>query len=201
MKQCSLNDQVQELAEWFDSQDVEIRELEDQIQLFKKSVATHNAEYKMSRDQADSAREASAFFRELCQRIQMHIHSRIAGVATSCLGSVFEDPFEVKIEFESKRGSTEAHIILKNGELEISPRDSCGFGVLDVLGFSLRLGAICATRGTPKIIILDEAFRFVSAGYRETLASLLESLSKELGFQFIQVTHIEELKIGKVVEI
>ncbi|MES2472602.1 MAG: glycosyltransferase, partial [Pseudomonadota bacterium] len=45
-----------------------------------------------------------------------------------------------------------------------------------------------------RAMILDEPFRFVSEGYRERVALLLEDLATEIGIQFILVTHDPEFK-------
>jgi ABC-type taurine transport system ATPase subunit len=50
-------------------------------------------------------------------------------------------------------------------------------------------------------MVLDEPFRFVSAGYRGRIGELLTTLAREMDCQFVIVTHQEEMKIGKVVEL
>ncbi|MDR2641615.1 MAG: hypothetical protein LBC74_02350, partial [Planctomycetaceae bacterium] len=52
-----------------------------------------------------------------------------------------------------------------------------------------------------RVLILDEPFRFLSVEYRSQIRDLIETLSKELDFQFIIVTHAKELEIGDVVRI
>jgi ABC-type nitrate/sulfonate/bicarbonate transport system ATPase subunit len=69
------------------------------------------------------------------------------------------------------------------------------------LGFALRLAAIRADRDCANVLVMDEAFKYVSDGYRDSLRDLLNALAEKMGIQIIQVTHIEQLIIGKVIEV
>jgi len=50
-------------------------------------------------------------------------------------------------------------------------------------------------------LILDEPFRFLSIEYRPKIRELIQQLSEELDFQFIMVTHAQELEIGEIIRI
>ncbi len=52
-----------------------------------------------------------------------------------------------------------------------------------------------------KLLVLDEPFRHLSAGYRPAARVLIEKLASETGIQFVVVTHDDEFRIGNVVEI
>jgi DNA repair exonuclease SbcCD ATPase subunit len=119
------------------------------------------------------------------------------------LKAVFgENAYEFRIVFEQKRGKVEAVMqFARNGEV-YDPMTQSGGGVLDVAAFGLRLSAlILSSVRYRRLLILDEPFRFLSVEYRESIRDLIETLSKELDFQFIMVTHIRELEIGEVVQI
>ena len=65
-----------------------------------------------------------------------------------------------------------------------------------------RLAALILAK--PKLrrtIILDEPFKFVSAEYLSNVKLLLEGLARDFKVQFIVVTHIKQLQIGKIIEI
>jgi DNA repair exonuclease SbcCD ATPase subunit len=49
--------------------------------------------------------------------------------------------------------------------------------------------------------VLDEPFRFVSAAYIDRLRQLLMELAKTANIQFVVITHHEDLRAGKVVEL
>lgn len=149
-----------------------------------------------------AAEEAQQVVQAVAETIQEQAHGRIAGVVTRCLATVFDEPYEFKIEFERARGRTEARLRFVREGLSVNPIDSSGGGVVDVAAFALRVSCLMLKRpAARRVLVVDEPFRFVSANYRHRVAQMLEELSAELGIQFIMVTHIDELRLGRVIEI
>lgn len=150
----------------------------------------------------DSATEAQKITQAVAETIQQEAHNKIAGVVSQCLSAVFDDPYEFKINFERARGRTEANLVFVRDDEEINPIDSSGGGVVDVAAFALRVSCLMLTRPPcRRTIVLDEPFRFVSEEYRPRVRTMLLELSKDLGIQFIMITHIKELAIGKIIDI
>jgi len=148
--------------------------------------------------------EAHQIILSIAQNIQQEAHDRIAGVVSRCLRSVFgEDAYEFRIHFERKRGRTEARLVFVRDTHEINPRSGSGGGVIDVAAFALRLASMMLSKPSPRrVLILDEPFKFVhSAVYRERVRIMLETLAKEMDFQLILSTGLEEYQIGKVIEV
>ena len=52
-----------------------------------------------------------------------------------------------------------------------------------------------------RLLILDEPFSHLSAGYCPRMRALINKLAEELDVQFAMVTHQEELKTGTVIEL
>lgn len=105
----------------------------------------------------------------------------------------FDYNFVIEINSEGKRVSTKFKLINPEGN-ELDIMDSVGGGLIDVISFVLRVLILASAR--PKrsqVMFLDESFRCVSAEYRPKVATLLKSLSKRLGIQFLIVTHQQEL--------
>lgn len=145
------------------------------------------------------ATEALTIVQELTSSMQNHAQAKIAGVVTQCL-RVFGD-YSFRIEFDSKRGSTAATFILTKGGDEVDPME-CGGGIIDVIAFALRVAVMMARKPLVRqTLILDEPFKFVSANFRDDIAKVVETLSEQLNVQFVIVTHIPELMIGKVIEL
>jgi DNA-binding TFAR19-related protein (PDSD5 family) len=48
--------------------------------------------------------QARSIVQNVAEELQRKAHERLTSVVTKCLDSVFEDPYEFKIEFEKKRG-------------------------------------------------------------------------------------------------
>lgn len=137
----------------------------------------------------------------IAQQMQQTIHARIASVVTKSLQYVFDEPYSFEIKFEIKRGKTEAAMLFRRGGVLLDdPLDAIGGGVVDVAAFALRVSALLLKRGAVRrCLIMDEPFKFVSAGYLPRVRELVERLAADENLQFIMVTHIDELKTGKVV--
>jgi hypothetical protein len=168
-----------------------------------ETVAKGRSAVKRADSRIADLSTALAIVQGSAEEVQNFVHSRIADLVEKCLGSVFQDPYKFQIKFVKKRGKTEAHpVFVRNGN-ELSYKD-VGGGVIDVTSFALRLACLSLMNPRPrKLLVLDEPFRFLSKrkDYRERIKILLETLSKEMGFQIIQVTHDSELEVGKVVVI
>jgi DNA repair exonuclease SbcCD ATPase subunit len=86
--------------------------------------------------------------------------------------------------------------------MEVDPITASGGGIIDVASFALRLACLCLSKPPlRRVMVMDEPFKFVSEQYRARLVELLERLAKDMGVQFIMVTHIKELEIGKVIQL
>lgn len=148
------------------------------------------------------AEDARKIIQQIAQAVQEKAHQRIAGVVSRCLSSVFDAPYQFEINFERKRGRTEAQLLFKRDGMTVDPMTASGGGVVDVAAFALRVACLMLHRPKlRKVLIMDEPFRFVSAQYRDRVRIMLEELSEELNVQFIQVTHITELECGKVIQL
>jgi len=176
--------------------------LEVQLKLLERTVeeetkAKGKAERVLCRTQ-----DAQEILQLLAQAVQQQAHQKISGVVSSCLSAVFDDPYEFRVQFDRKRGRTEASLQFVRQELVVDPLTASGGGIVDVAAFALRAACLMLHRPRlSKIILLDEPFKFVSAQYRENVRTMLEELAKDMGIQIIQVTHIEELETGKVIEL
>ena len=149
-----------------------------------------------------AADEAQQIVQAVAETIQEEAHDRIAGVVSRCLAAVFDEPYEFKIQFERIRGRTEARLLFVRDGQAINPIDSSGGGVVDVAAFALRISCLMLARpACRRVVVLDEPFRFVSADRRGAVRGVLEELSKDLGIQMIMITHIDELRVGNVIDL
>jgi DNA repair exonuclease SbcCD ATPase subunit len=160
-------------------------------------------ELTKSRKHVRRCEKAQQIVQLVAEDAQNKAHARIANLVTRCLEAVFDDPYQFVINFERKRGKTDAVLTFVRDDVMLEdPSDEAGGGVLDVAAFALRLACLVMQRPRRRLLlILDEPFKFVSEEYRERVRDLLLALSQEMNVQFILVTHIPELKIGKVIEI
>ncbi len=118
--------------------------------------------------------------------------------------SIKKEAYSFHIVFYKRRGKTEVEFEFRRRKLVLKPEDGVGGSVLDVSAFALRLACLGLKRPAPrKAVFVDEGFGGVSArqGNKERVRQLLEVLADELGFQFVVITHDQDLEIGKPVEI
>lgn len=168
----------------------------------KLNVREEKTNLEKAKNNVLYAEQAQEIVQKVAEAVQKKAHDRIASVVTRCLESVFgDDAYQFEILFEKKRGRTEAKLIFtKDGLVLDDPINESGGGAVDVAAFALRLS--CLLLSIPKkrpLLVLDEPLKYLSADYRPTTSELLRELAKEMKFQFILVTHDEELKIGKTI--
>lgn len=144
-----------------------------------------------------------AALQEVVAAIETASYGRIGALVTRCLRAVFDpEPYAFEITAKKARGRTECLGRLKRFGRQIDPLAAAGGGVIDVATFALRVAALVLyKRPLRRVLVLDEPFRFVSVEYRAPLKALVLKLADELNIQFIIVTHIEELKLGNVIDI
>ncbi len=183
------------------------RQLADQaLQEYQHAVRTAKEErvrLKELKAKAKASVEAQSIIQTVAQAVQQSAHQQIVKVVTRCIQAVGWD-YEFRINFERKRGRTEARMVFVRGGVEIDPVSSSGGGVIDVASFALRLACLLlATPRRRRLVVLDEPLRQVHGNtYRENVVELLRVLAKELDFQLIIATGLEWLSgVGKTIEI
>jgi DNA repair exonuclease SbcCD ATPase subunit len=170
----------------------------------RTQYAREGKELKLEQRKLRAGEKARALVQEVAQQVQTKVHRQIDGVVTQALQSVFEPCYSFRLGFEKKRGRTEAELIIKKGDLEMDPLASAGGGQIDVAAFALRVACLVLSRPKSRpLLILDEPFKNVSKaeGYLDRIPGLLQRTADELGIHIIMVTHINELKMGNIIEI
>ena len=171
-----------------------IQKLVQEREHAKQVVTTEKEQLAKVEKTLGAAIEAQQVLQRLAQQLQQKAHHCIAEIVTRCLDTVFGDEaYQFEIQFERKRGKTEAKLVFLRDGFEITPMDAAGGGVIDIAGFALRLSCLVLSRPPlRKLLVLDEPMKFVSKDLRPKVKALLESLSEDLGVQFIIVTHDPE---------
>lgn len=158
-------------------------------------------------DQESFALDAQKILKETAQEVQQAVHSRIADVVTRCLRTVFDDPYEFKINFEQKRGRTEANLVFERRGIELTdPVNSVGGGVLDVAAFALRVSCLVLEKpARRRLLVLDEPFsRVRGENNRRRMRDLVEMLADDFGMQLIlciDVNAYPEFLMSHVIEL
>lgn len=180
-----------------------IHELSFRLNSLKETLKREEKELTKADKTLQRTQDAQEIIQHLAQAVQQRAHKKLSDVVSSCLSSVFgEEAYQFKIEFDRKRGRTEAHLRFVRGDLDVDPMTASGGGVVDVAAFALRIACLVLHRPRlSRVVVLDEPFKFLSVEYRPQVREMLEQISKEMGLQIILVTHIDELATGKVIEL
>jgi DNA repair exonuclease SbcCD ATPase subunit len=180
--------------------------LQEKLSLYNvanQTLKNQKSVLRTSKINIKTCEESQQILQEIAQQVQQTAHKKIASVVSRCLAAVFDDPYQFKIEFEKKRGRTEARLTFVQGDEERAPLKGSGGGYADIAAFALRLACMVLSKPRRRrVLVLDEPFRHLhSAKYRERARNLLETLSHEMDVQIILVTGVDQLRMGKVVEI
>lgn len=168
--------------------------LEGRLDQIKKLIA--QAELRKEEKQVDleNHEEAREVIKEAGLKTQEALAYHISDITTLALQSVFDDPYELQVNFVERRNKTECDIVFKKAENVMDPMDSSGGGAIDVASFALRVASwsMQIPRSRP-VIILDEPMKHLSTGLQPKASEMIKQISEKMGIQFIIVTHEKEL--------
>ena len=152
-------------------------------------------QYTLDQAQDDlvNSEKARVIMQLVANSTQEQLEYKISELVSLALSAIFDDPYELVLEYGIKRGKTEAQILFKRNGNEVNPMQGTGGGAVDIAAFGLRV-AIWSLKNprSRNTIVLDEPFRFLSKGHQEKAGQLLKEISKKLGLQIIMVTHNPE---------
>lgn len=134
-----------------------------------------------------------ALVQKVAKETQEQLKFQIEDIVKTCIDTCFPDEYDFKVEFEIKRGKTECALkFYKNGHEIDDLLESGGGGVVDMASFALRI-ASWSMGNTANVLVLDEAFKFLSRDLQARAGEIISEISKKLGLQLILNTHIPEL--------
>ena len=134
--------------------------------------------------------EARAFISSVAMDTQKELEFRVSELASLAVSSVFPGRYEVRIIFEEKRGKTEARLVLVDPSgNEIEPEGDSAGGIIDILSLAFRVTMVVLSDPANRVMILDEPFQHLSKDLHPVAAKFVQTLSKDLGIQFLIVSH------------
>jgi len=188
----------------------DLRDRVDVLRMERSSTKVRLADEKKMLEKTEASlgevTEALQLVTTVSQSLQNRAHQGISRIVSMCLQAVFDDPYEFRVEFQTKRGRTEALLVFsRNGKDFRDPKGEIGGGVLDVASLALRVACIVMAKPPARrLLVLDEPFRNVRGKQNKArLREMLEMLADELQFQFILNIDSDaypEFMLGKVVE-
>lgn len=138
--------------------------------------------------------KAREIVRDVGLKTQQQLQFNISDIVSLALDSVFDDPYELKVDFVQRRNKTECDLLFVREDLKIDPIEASGVGAIDIASFALRIASWSMKYPrTRSIIMLDEPFRHLSTNYQERASAMIKEISEKLGLQFVIVTHEENL--------
>jgi len=161
------------------------KKIQIEANIFTKEESLQTLQRQFKRH--EKARE---IIREVGLQTQQQLQFHISDVTSLALESVFNDPYQLKVDFVQRRNKTECDLKFVREDSELDPLTASGGGAVDVAAFALRIASwSMAHPRTRATIILDEPLRFLSADNQEKASRMIKELSQRLGLQFIIVTH------------
>jgi len=139
------------------------------------------------------AAKARVLVQKVAKETLEELSMSVGDIVSQALSAVFQDPYTFIVDFVNRRNKTECDLLLKRGQLVASPMDATGGGVIDVASFALRSTFWMLSDNLRPILILDEPFKFVSWDLQDYCALTLKTISEQLGFQIIMVTHLNRI--------
>lgn len=163
-----------------------------QRQILLQQIARYQKEITELTEKRDNLEQARELIREAGLRTQQQLQYHISDITSLALSTVFEDPYELKVDFVQRRNKTECDLLFVRDGKEIDPLEASGYGAVDVASFALRVASWSMQQPrTRNVIILDEPMRFLSEDRQPYAGKMVKELSERLGLQFIIVTHEE----------
>lgn len=161
--------------------------IEQSLTQAKETVKEQKRELKRHELALDIIRSAALATQ---QQLQFHI----SDIVSSALDAVFDDPYEMVVEFVQRRNKTECDLLFKKGDLILDPLSASGCGAVDIASFALRVASWTMRKPRSRnVIILDEPFKHLSVNLLPQAGELLKKICDEMNVQIIMVTHSEEL--------
>ena len=122
---------------------------------------------------------------------QKQLEYHLAEQVSLALAAIFDDPYELVINFQEKRGKTEAELLFKRRNLIVPPIGFVGGGAIDVASLALRLAYWTMRQDTQTrpVLLLDEPFaRLKGEVANKRALILLNEISQELKIQIIMIS-------------
>lgn len=154
-----------------------IDDLNKKIQIHKRKINQHERALEIVKIVGLSTQK----------QLEYHLSEQVS----LAMEAVFDDPYNLKLNFQEKRGKTEVEILFTRRDLEFPPLGSAGGGTVDVASLALRI-AYWSMRQDKKIrplLLLDEPFsQLKGENANKRALAVIQEISEKLGLQIISVS-------------
>lgn len=161
-----------------------------QVKQVRNSLDCANADLKTAQEDKLDLEQAQTIIQLVAQATQEELKYHISELVTLALASVFDDAYELELDFQQRRNQTECDIwFVREGE-RIHPLSASGGGAVNVAAFALRISlwALQSPRTRP-IMILDEPAQNIKGDEANIrFIQMVKSVSDRLKLQVIMVS-------------
>jgi len=169
-----------------------------QYELFQKKFRENSEQLAHLGDRRVLLHSTSTILAEVANKVQHKNVTLIESLVSRALQSIFDRPdYRFTIELSESRGrilyECKLSSSFRSDEISCSILDGHGGGIHDIIAFICRVAVIVLTRA-PRVIILDEPFKFAHLGSTKALGRFLRQLCNELDFQIILVSANQEFQ-------
>jgi DNA repair exonuclease SbcCD ATPase subunit len=169
-----------------------IQQREDCIETTKKNKLDYENHLK-----------ARGIIQIVSSETQKKLEYQISNLVSSALASVFTNPYKFNLLFVQRRNKMEADLIFSKDSNETNDLiNTAGGGAVDIASFALRV-ALWSIKRTRPVMIIDEAFRFLSLDLQQKASDMIKEISSKLNIQVILISHLPGMikAADKVIEI
>jgi DNA repair exonuclease SbcCD ATPase subunit len=153
----------------------------------KQRVKQKQKAAKQSLRRCEKARE---ILKEVAIQTQQQLQYHISNITTTALEAVFDDPYQLEVEFVERRNKTECDIYFTRDDSRVDPLQASGYGAVDVASFALRVASWSMEnpRSRPTLI-LDEPFKHLKGEEaNRRVLQMVKEVCDKLGLQIIMVS-------------
>lgn len=168
--------------------------------VFKRNAALANiteiqSDLTLTLREISIAEELKEIARKAAKLVQDHLATKLSGIVTKALSTVFEEPIEFVAQFVERRGVSECDLFLRIGDYDYDILNGMGGGIADVCSMCLQMAFIMMSQ-VNRVLVIDEPARHMDSVAQERFIAVLQELCQELNFTIIMVTHSQAFVEG-----
>lgn len=164
-------------------------------ELLQHSVEESTEELKQTEQELEYTLQAREVVQGAATQFQTDLQRHLSSMVSKAMCAIFPDPYQLCVEFVTRRGKKDADISFIRGKEKIDPMLASGGGTVDVAAFALQLALWSIKKHkTRPVLILDEPLKWLKGSdYPALGAEMIAQISRQLGIQIIMISHSPEL--------
>lgn len=148
-----------------------------------------DARLQQSEQKLSDHEKAREVIREVGLKTQQELSYNISEITSMALDGVFDDPYELLVEFVQRRNKTECDLWFKRDGEKIYPLYAGG-GALDVAAFALRVASWSMQQPrTRNVLIGDESFKHLKGEEaNRRVLEMVREVAEKMNLQIILIS-------------